>query len=149
MQHKKQDWAHFCSLGIVELYGQYYRAIKVHHIDIVVSSLRNELTTSLVDGTFSEDDPEKRALEQALSSLSSTVTVEDLKNDIRIYMEVTISRTKCNAIASGPEIMVITDDHVFLKIFASNPTAENILLAQVQEVLGSGRDSRITRLYLP
>ena len=70
--------------------------------------------------------PWKWAVEQALSSLLSAATVEDLKNNIQIYMEATISCTKCNAIASGPEIMVITDDHTFFRIFASSPTAENI-----------------------
>ena len=83
VQHKKQDWTDFCAVGIVELYRQYYRSIKARHIDLVFTSLRNELASSLVDGTLEEDDKsqvaEKQDVEQALSSLSSEAIVEDPK----------------------------------------------------------------------
>ena len=83
VQHKEQDWTDFCAVGIVELYRQYYRSIKARHIDLVFTSLRNELASSLVDGTLEEDDKsqvaEKQDVEQALSSLSSETIVEDPK----------------------------------------------------------------------
>jgi hypothetical protein len=50
-------------------------------------------------------------------------------------MEATIARVKARAISRGPEIMVITDDHTFFKIFASSPTTETILLNQVEGAL--------------
>ena len=53
-----------------------------------------------------------------------------------------LARNACKAIAKGPEIMVITDDHTFFKIFASSPTAEGILLSQVQEVLRNNEAQR-------
>ncbi len=41
-------------------------------------------------------------------------------------------RVKSWAISKGPEIVVITDDHTFFKVFASSPMAETILLNQVE-----------------
>ena len=88
--------------------GNIIGPLKAHHIDIVFASFRNKLASSLVDGTFSEYESqvaEKQDVEQALYSLSSEATVEDLRNNIRIYMEATIARTKCKPIAKGPEII--------------------------------------------
>ena len=119
---------------IVELVGQHYRLIKTHHIDRAVESLKTELSMVLCDGTFPESE-EQILIDHALSNLSSNVIVSNLQSDIRIYMEALIAHVKWRAISKGPENMVITDDHTFFKVFASNPTAETILLNQVEMAL--------------
>ena len=120
----------------MELVGQHFRLIKAHHIERVIESLKTELSMVLGDGTVPDSEVEERVLiEHALSNLSSDAIMSDLRNDIKIYMEATIARVKSRAISKVPEIMVITDDHTFFKVFASSPTAETILLNQVEMAL--------------
>ena len=112
----------------MELFGQHYRLIKAHHIERVIESLKTELSMVLGDGTFPDSENEQRILiEHTLSDLLSDAIVSDLRKDIMIYMEATITQVKSRAISKGPDIMVIMDDHTFFKVFASSPTAETIL----------------------
>ena len=110
--------------------------IKTHHIERVIESLKTELAIVLDDGTVPDSETqEKDLIEPALSNLTSEAIVSDLRSDVKIYMEATIARVKSRAISKGPEIMVITDDHTFFKVFTSSPTAETILLNQVEMAL--------------
>ena len=58
-----------------------------------------------------------------------------MRRGLNIYMEATIAQVKSRAFSKGPEIMVITDDRIFFKVFTSSPTAETILLSQVEMAL--------------
>ena len=122
-------------MGITELKGAF--RVTATNIDMLVTSLQSELQTAIVQGDFTSEPKEKEAVELALNSLGTTATVEGLKEDIRVYMEATIARSRIRA-APGPRrvVMLITEDHQFFKIFARSPIAEKILLSRVDAVLG-------------
>ena len=91
-------------MGITELKGAF--RVTATNIDMLVTSLQAELQTAIAQGDFTSEPKEKEAVELALNSLGTTATVEGLKEDIRVYMEATIARSRIRA-APGPERVVM------------------------------------------
>ena len=100
-------------MGITELKGAF--RVTATNIDTLVTSLQAELQMAIVQGDFTSEPKEKEAVELALNSLGTTATVEGLKEDIRVYMEATIARSRIRAAGPRRVVMLITEDHQFFK----------------------------------
>ena len=68
--------------------------------------------------------PEARAVDSALTIMSSKSSLDKLHNDVNIYIEACIARNNLQ----GNVVMLVTNDHTFFCAFAECSIAENILL---------------------
>ena len=72
-------------------------------------------------------------VEKALTNLSSPAVVEDLRDDIRIYIKASIARSKLGEV--GSLVYLITEDHQFFSVLATSRVAEGILHSRVDAVM--------------
>ena len=133
LQFRQGTWADLEEVGISELKGAY--RVTAGNINLLVASLQTELETAILQGEFENRSAEKDVIEQALTSLSSQATVNGLQDDIRVYIEVTIARSRIRA-GPGSVVLLTTEDCQFFKIFAQSHIAENIFLSKVDAVMG-------------
>ena len=104
--------------------------VTASNINLIVTSLTTELETAILQGEF--ENREQKMVEKALTNLSSPAIVDDLRDDIRIYIEASIARSKLGE--AGSLVYLITDQ--FFSVFATFKVAEGILLSRVDTVMG-------------
>ena len=83
-------------LGIKELKGTF--RVMASNINLIVASLTTELETAILKGQF--ENYEQEEVEKTLTNLSSTAVVEDLRDDIRVYIKA-IARSKLGEVGSS------------------------------------------------
>ena len=99
---------------------------------MIIASLSTELETAILQGEFENREQEKM-VEKALTNLSSPAVFEDLRDDICIYIEASIARSKLGE--AGSLVYLITEDQ-FFSVFATSKVAEGIPLSRVDAVMG-------------
>ena len=101
-QFEHQDWA---DVGITELYGREYHNIGSQDVSNVLSSLEGKLMEVLVPHHLSET--ESKAIEPAMQLFKSNVKLEEMHNDVKIYIEACIAQKTFDE----DIVMLVTDDH--------------------------------------
>ena len=113
------------------MYGSSYR-LSPSEVSNVITLVESELMSFTITSPA-----QAKALESAFHTLTNKKSVERIHNDVKIFIEACIARSR--DVQGGSVVMLVTNDHAFFKIFAQSQIAKDILIGQVEATVKAAR----------